>query len=685
MAARLRVRRDYVIALIIGLAGFALYAATAAPSVATLFDDSLEFQVVLPTLGIAHPSGYPLYTLLGKLFTLLLPFRDPAGRANLLSALSAGAALGVLYLLAQKIAGNRAAAATATALFALSPAWWSQATIAEVYALHGLLVVLFLYLLLRWEEARVQETGVRRQGSGDRGQGTGTVRGQGSGDRGQGSGIRGQESVSTPAERTVQLPASSFQLQTSSDRWLAAAALVFGLGMTHHRMIALMLPAALVLIFWTDPALIRQPRRWLVPLLCTFTPLLLYLYLPIRGQTVTSLDGTFVPTLAGTLDWVTARGYSIFLTGNPFGVERSASSIIALFLDQMGVLTIAAAVMGLVTAWKFSRRRYVFLLLATISQVAFASAYKVQDVEVFFLPAFMLTAVWAAWGLAPLFDGLALQGMHAARRLRPRPWIRSLIVAGWAASLAAVMLFEPVRGTVNSFPEQNRRSAWGVYDYGADMISSVAPGGQVIGLLGETTLVRYFRDVLGQRPDIEVVPADAEAARLAAVDAALAAGRPAYLTRDLPGAAGRYSLDAAGPLIAVSPKATAAPSPEGQPLGADVVLAEARTEVRQTHAGPVVRLALTWAAVQPISEDLKVSARLVDAAGNVIAADDRVPVHFAYPTTAWVPGEPVTDVYDLPLPAGTPGGEFTPLLILYRAADGGEIGRVQLPLVTVPR
>ena len=644
--------------MIIGLAGFALYAATAAPSVATLFDDSLEFQVVLPTLGIAHPSGYPLYTLLGKLFTLLIPFRDAAGRANLLSAVCAGAALGVLYLLAQKIAGNRAAAATATALFALSPAWWSQATIAEVYALHGLLVVLFLYLLLRWEEARSQESGHR---------------GQGSAVRSQGSGVRDQESR------------SSFQLPNSSDRWLAAAALVFGLGMTHHRMIALMLPAGLVLIFWTDPGLIRQPRRWVAPLLCAFVPLLLYLYLPIRGRSVTSLDGTFVPTLAGTLDWITARGFSIFLTGNPFGVERGASTVIALFLDQMGVLTIVAAIMGLVTAWKFSRRRYVFLLLATISQVAFASAYKVQDVEVFFFPAFMLTAVWAAWGLAPMFDSLALHGMNAARRLRPAPWVRSLIVAGWVASLAVVMLFEPVRGTVNSFPEQNRRSAWGVYDYGADMISSVAPGGQVIGLLGETTLVRYFRDVLGQRPDVEVVPADAEAARFTAVDAALAAGKPVYLTRDLPGASSRYSLDAAGPLIAVSLRATPMPVPAGQPVGADVVLVDARTEVRHPHAGPTVRLELTWAAIQPIREDLKVSARLVEAAGNVLVADDRVPVHFAYPTTAWTPGEPVTDVYDLPLPAAVPGGDFSPLLILYRAADGGEVGRVQLPPVTVTR
>ena len=112
---------------------------------------------------------------------------------------------------------------------------------------------------------------------------------------------------------------------------------------------------------------------------------------------------------------------------------------------------------------------------------------------------------------------------------------------------------------------------------------------------------------------------------------------------------------------------------------------EARTEVRHPHAGPVVRLALTWVAQQPIREELKVSARLVDAAGNVLVADDRVPVHFAYPTTAWVPGEPVMDVYDLPLPAGAPDGAFSPLLILYRAADGGEVGRMQLPPVTVTR
>ncbi len=642
---------DRWIGLGFGVVGFLLYAATAAPSVATLFDDSLEFQVIAPALGIAHPSGYPLYTLLGKLATLLIPFRDPAGRLNLFSALCAGAAIGVLYLLAQKLAGNRAAAAVGTAIFALSPAWWSQATIAEVYALNGLFVASFLYALLRWEESRRQGTEVSGQKSG----------------------------------MGWQPPTSNLQPPTSHDAWLAAAALAFGLGLAHHRTIALLAPAALVLIVWADPALLRQPRRWVWPLLCALTPLLFYLYLPLRGaQGSTSLDGTYAPTLAGTLDWVTARGYSIFLTGNPFGVTRGAADVVGLFLAQLGVLALVAAASSLVTAWRFSVRRATFLLIATAAEIAFASAYKVQDIEVFFIPACMLIVLWAALGLTPVFDAAARQAAHAARPLRLPGWARPLYLAAYLLPVAGIVMFYPVRDAVQTWPERDRSAAWGVYDQGQDMIAAIAPGGRMIGLLGETTLMRYFRDVLGQRRDVEVVPADAEAARLAAVDAALAAGKPVYLTRDLPGAAARYSLDAAGPLIAVSVKAAPASPPAGQPVGDGIALVDERTEIRRTHAGPAVRLTLTWAAVEPVREELKVSARLLDAAGNVVAQDDRVPVHFTYPTTAWAPGEPVVDVYDLPL-VGQPSGAYSPLLILYRAADGTEVGRLVLAQVSVER
>jgi hypothetical protein len=86
-----------------------------------------------------------------------------------------------------------------------------------------------------------------------------------------------------------------------------------------------------------------------------------------------------------------------------------------------------------------------------------------------------------------------------------------------------------------------------------------------------------------------------------------------------------------------------------------------------------------------VKEQLKVSARLLDAAGKQLLQDDRVPVHFTYPTSAWAPGELVRDSYDLALPSDAPAGSYTVLLILYRATDGGEVGRVQLPPVDVQR
>jgi hypothetical protein len=631
-----RFKGDGLYALALGLAGLILYVITAAPTVATLFDDSLEFQVVLPTLGIAHPSGYPLYTLLGKLATLLIPFRDAAGRTNLFSALCAAAAVAMLFLVARRFAGSRPAALTAAAVFALSPTWWSQATIAEVYALHCLLVCTFLYSLLRWEESRM-----------------------------------------------VLGASGAAKASTRGDHWLWAAAFTCGTGLAHHRMIALLLPAALVFIFWTDPRLIRQPRRWLAPIALGLAPLLLYLYLPMRGQTVTSLDGTYQPTLQGTIDWVAARAYSVFLTGNPFDVHRRWNDYLAIFLRELGGITLVLAIFGLSGVFTFQRRRAVLLLLATIAQIAFGVVYKVQDVEVFFLPAFMFVCIWAAIGLAPMFDRMEHGAAHASWAVHVPAGMRPVIKLAWLLPVAAVVLFEPVRSAVADWPQRNRGTDWQVYDQGRAMVDAPAEGGRIVGLGGEATLAMYFRDVLGQRADLQVTRADAEGEREAAVEAALARGEPVYLTRDLPGASARYSLDAAGPLIRVSPKAQPGPSPAGGQAVGPLTLMKASLQPLPEH-GRAARVALEWTAAQPVSEELKVSARLLNGAGDVVAAEDAVPVHFTYPTTAWVPGEKVEDSYDLRLPDSAPGGTYSGLVIVYKAADGAEVGRATLAPVTLP-
>ena len=122
----LKEKGEGLIAAFLSLASFLLYFRTLAPSVACIFCDSLEFQLVTYTLGIAHPTGYPLYTLLGKLFTLI-PLGDVAYRLNLTSALFGAATVGILYLALRLALGYRVPAILGASLFAVSSVFWSQA------------------------------------------------------------------------------------------------------------------------------------------------------------------------------------------------------------------------------------------------------------------------------------------------------------------------------------------------------------------------------------------------------------------------------------------------------------------------------------------------------------------------------------------------------------------------------
>src|SRR5215210_2339187 len=134
-----------------------LYIGTLAPTVLpygapdTL--DSPMLQAEVSVLGVGHPTGYPTYLMLTHLFTYL-PFGDPAYRVNLASAVYGVAAVLVVYLAGLRLGGRAVAAAAGALAFGLSGAFWSQATIAEVYTLEALLVALVVFVLLVWRDRR---------------------------------------------------------------------------------------------------------------------------------------------------------------------------------------------------------------------------------------------------------------------------------------------------------------------------------------------------------------------------------------------------------------------------------------------------------------------------------------------------------------------------------------------------
>ncbi|MDY7041189.1 MAG: DUF2723 domain-containing protein, partial [Chloroflexota bacterium] len=130
---------DVLLPTILALGTFALYLRTLSPTIGQA--DSFEFQVVAYTLGVAHPTGYPLYILLGKLFTLL-PVGDVAYRVNLTSPIFASLAVTFLYLFVHRLMRSRWAALCAALTFAFARTLWSQAAIAEVYTLNAFFVAL---------------------------------------------------------------------------------------------------------------------------------------------------------------------------------------------------------------------------------------------------------------------------------------------------------------------------------------------------------------------------------------------------------------------------------------------------------------------------------------------------------------------------------------------------------------
>ncbi len=117
----------------------ALYYAASMARDLSLYDSG-ELALAAVQLGLAHPPGQPLHTLLGFAFSQL-PFVTPIAGVALLSALPAALTLVPATSLGQRLLGERASPAALSGVSwligacALHPSLWEPATRVEVYAL----------------------------------------------------------------------------------------------------------------------------------------------------------------------------------------------------------------------------------------------------------------------------------------------------------------------------------------------------------------------------------------------------------------------------------------------------------------------------------------------------------------------------------------------------------------------
>jgi hypothetical protein len=320
------------------MAALVVYWRTLLPTVSA-WGDSAKFQYIAQVWGIPHPTGYPLYILLTRLSSLL-PWGDIAYRVNLLSAFCGAAAVGVLVLVANRVSGDRWAATAAALMVAFSPIFWSQAVIAEVYALNALWVTLCFYLILRWRSQRGSSPGSAPLGT------------------------------------------------------LYAFVLVYGLSFSHHLSMVLLLPAFVFWVVWHEPRALARPGSWLVGLLGIGLGLLPYSYILLRAAQG-AVYSEFPPLAGRSLleafgDYVTGgqfRGafFATFHSG-PAALLSRVQFFADLLMHQFGWWGVGLGLLGLIVLWGRDRALAVGLGLAFLGETVFPLGYDIIDPEVYFIP-----------------------------------------------------------------------------------------------------------------------------------------------------------------------------------------------------------------------------------------------------------------------------------------------------------
>lgn len=137
--------RVVILALVLVFGG--VYLATLHPGVDD--NDRAEMQNVIPLLGLAHPPGYSIMMVVGKLFSSLPIPGTIAYRLNLLEAVCAVISMVLLYSTVRRMTRQVLPGVVAAGVLGFSSIYWQSALVAEVYIFYGMFLLLGIYLLVR--------------------------------------------------------------------------------------------------------------------------------------------------------------------------------------------------------------------------------------------------------------------------------------------------------------------------------------------------------------------------------------------------------------------------------------------------------------------------------------------------------------------------------------------------------
>lgn len=441
------------IALHIGLfaGAIALYAGTLNPDVQPA--DSGEFQLAAITLGIPHPPGYPLFTMLGWLFAQI-PFGSAFARVSFLSVIASAAALVVVARSVERVAqagqpaNIQAGALTATlsgflaaVALATSTTFWAQATTTNIRSLTAFCAALLVYATARIFYDLKTQDGAR----------------------------------------------------VSSIVFFAFA---LGLGVGHHASLAFAGVVFGAFALWAGRRS-RLPRWGCVAAGLAFAlTQLVWLYLPLRDAAGAQFAPGNLNTLDGLLYHIFARGFAgdMFAFAAPEFLGDRLAILPALLTFQFSLPVLVLCGLGLVILlWK--RTAFGLTLLPACALHLFVTlTYRAPQTVEYALPAWIMLSVVLGSGLG-VVGNLAVGATGAWRAARRLPFV---LLAG---ALTIVLLRDGLERLPSYLALARDRST---REHAAGALEVAAPGATILAMWHQATPMWALQEIESLRRDVRV-------------------------------------------------------------------------------------------------------------------------------------------------------------------------------------
>ena len=357
------ISRDAIIAAALGCCVAVLYLLTAAPGVQ--YTDSGELAAACTTFGVAHPTGYPLFTLLGHAWSLL-PWSSPIAGLNILAALLVASGVALTYLVARVLVARVAptrdvrahdlVAAGTALLVGCSATVWAQATSIEVYALNFVLLAGTLYATLRSIES------------------------------------------------------------DNHHRWTMLAGLMFGLMLTNHVSSVTLAPGFVLLWLSGSQPRSARLRAWKHLVFPAVAALALYAILPLRSAQEPPINwGMVHRDMHAFLYHVKGKQFGVWLYESKAAFNANVRLFWNLLTAQLLWVGLLPMLVGVIALVRQSRGMGLALLALIAGNLGISLGYGIPDIDAYFIPSLTVLTLLVGLGIASL-----------AHRLRPTLLIASL-------------------------------------------------------------------------------------------------------------------------------------------------------------------------------------------------------------------------------------------------------------------